>query len=490
MRVNKNYRKHAKGQGIVLTMLAIVFLLPLVGLGFDLGTLYLLRSKLRSGTDSAALAGARALSQGANTAAQRTNAVSAAQSYFSANFPAGYWRSTGAAATVTVDDTSTPNYRTVSVSATVQAPLYFLRMLHQQASTINVASAAGRRDVLLMLVLDRSSSMNGVVAGTGQTACDMMKTDAAAFVGYFAPGRDQIGLVAFGSSVFSYQSTTSFTTPDGNGNTIQSLIGQLSCGDNTASAAAIATAYAELKRVNNKTRMNVIMFLTDGRPNGVTADYSLVKVNGGCRLPGGTPSVVAQWAGGAVSSGSTAGLMNATDTSVTFPNGGNSLSGSSGCQFDGNNLTNVSQDVPNLPAKDFWGNLTSGPYSNQNNATWPYTTPFNPVGGVSVPQQIVIGSTNALDNEATQVRTDATLHPSIYTIALEGDGPASDQPDTLLLRKIANTPSLIADTGIGSTFYTQQINQPHGYFADAPDASQLCTAFDTIAMQISVRLSQ
>jgi hypothetical protein len=35
-----------------------------------------------------------------------------------------------------------------------------------------------------------------------------------------------------------------------------------------------------------------------------------------------------------------------------------------------------------------------------------------------------------------------------------------------------------------------QINQPHGYFAIAPDASQLAVAFDTIAMQISVRLSR
>jgi Mg-chelatase subunit ChlD len=93
-------------------------------------------------------------------------------------------------------------------------------------------------------------------------------------VNYFAPGRDQLGLVAFGSSVFFYPSTTSFTTPDANGNTIQSLIGQLTCNDNTSSAAAIAAAYAELQRVNNPNRMNVIMFMTDGRPNGVTADYS------------------------------------------------------------------------------------------------------------------------------------------------------------------------------------------------------------------------
>ena len=180
-----------------------------MGLAFDVSTLYLIKAKLSTAADSAALAGARALSQGTTPAAQSATAISTAQNFFSGNFPTGYWQTTGAAATVTVDDTSTPNYRTVSVSATVQAPLYFLRIFKQQNSTINVFSRAGRRDVLMMLVLDRSSSMSGTVPGTGQTACDLMKADAAAFVNYFAPGRDQLGLVVFGSTAYTYQSTTS-----------------------------------------------------------------------------------------------------------------------------------------------------------------------------------------------------------------------------------------------------------------------------------------
>jgi hypothetical protein len=342
-----------------------------------------------------------------------------------------------------------------------------------------------------MMVLDRSSSMNGVVAGTGQTACALMKTDAAAFVNYFAPGRDQLGLVAFGSAAYVYHSTTSFTTPDANGNTIQSLIGQVTCGTNTASAEAIHAAYNELTTVNDSKRMNVIVFMTDGRPNGVTADFSQNGlVADGCNPPNRPfVGVIAQWAGGAHANGPTAGLMFSTDTSITFPLDNKPILGSKTCQFY-NGLTLVSQDIPNLPTQDYYGNSTAGPYSNQNSGTWPYTTPFNAIGGVGKPQQIVIASTNAVDNMATQVRTDANLNPYIYDIALEGDGPADDQPDTLLLRKMANDPSLAADTGIGKTFYQQQINQPHGYFAEAPDASQLAVAFDTIATQITIRLAQ
>jgi Mg-chelatase subunit ChlD len=487
-----NRKKRSRGIAIVLTTLTLTVTLPLVGLGFDVGTLYLIRSKLAAAADSAALAGARALSQGASEGAQQASATSTAQAFFAGNFPTRYWRTSGAAATVAVDAISTPNYRTVTVNATVQAPLYFLRVFNQQYSTINVISRAGRRDVLLMMVLDRSVSMNGVVPGTGQKACALMKTDAAAFVNYFAPGRDQLGLVAFGSSVFFYPSTTSFTTPDANGNTIQSLIGQLTCDSNTASAAAIAAAYGELQKVDNANRMNVIMFMTDGRPNGVTANYAQpgLGVTDGCTMPASPPGVIAQWANGAVANGPTAGVMQSTTTSITFPDDKNpTIGGAKNCIF-ANGLTKVSQDIPNLPATDAFGNSTVGPYSQLNSATWPYTTPFNPIGAVGIPQQIVIASTNAVDNMATQVRTNANLHPYIYDIALEGDGAVDDQPDTLLLRKMANDPSLAADTGIGKIFYRQQINQPHGYFAEAPDASQLAVAFDTIAAQITIRLSQ
>lgn len=474
---------------IVMTTLSMIVILPLMGLGLDVSTLYLIKSKLNAAADSAALAGARALSQGANAAAQSANAVSTAQNFFSANFPAGYWQSSGGRASVSVDDTSSPNYRTVVVTATARAPLYFLRVLNQQSSTINVISKAGRRDVILMMVLDRSSSMTGTVGSTGKTACEIMKTDAAAFVSYFAPGRDRIGLVAFGSSTYVYPSTTSFTTADANGNTVQSLIGQITCGANTASAAALAAAYNELTTVNDNKRMNVIVFMTDGRPNGVTADYSTLAT---AACVGSNPTFIgtlSQWAGGAVTDGSTAGLMQSTTNSITFPNDGTPISGSSGCQFH-SDLTKVRSDIANLPATDAYGNSTSGPYSQLNSATWPYTTPFNPIGGVQHPQQIVIASTNALDNEATKVRSNATLRPFIYDIALEGDGPVDDQPDTLLLRKIANDSSLAGDSGIGKTFYRLQSGQPHGYFAEAPDASQLAVAFNTIATQISVRLSQ
>ena len=88
-----------------------------------------------------------------------------------------------------------PNYRTVTITATVQAPLYFLRILGQNTSAVAVTTQAARRDALVMLVLDRSSSMN--YAFQGSTACNIMKPDAIQFLNNFAPGRDMVGLVVF-----------------------------------------------------------------------------------------------------------------------------------------------------------------------------------------------------------------------------------------------------------------------------------------------------
>ena len=71
-----NRRRRSKGIAIILTTLTMAVTLPLVGLGFDVGTLFLIKSKLSAAADSAALAGTRALSQGSTPAAQTASAVS------------------------------------------------------------------------------------------------------------------------------------------------------------------------------------------------------------------------------------------------------------------------------------------------------------------------------------------------------------------------------------------------------------------------------
>jgi len=482
-----NSQKRSRGVAIILTTLTLTVTLPLIGLGFDVGTLYLIRSKLSAAADSAALAGARALSIGANSAIQTSNASTVAQEFFSANFPSGYWNSSGASATVSVDSTSTVNYRTVTVTATVQAPLYFLRVFNHQSSTINVSGQAGRRDVMMMLVLDRSNSMNQIVEGTGLSACSIMITDAQAFLNHFAPGRDEIGLVVFSGSTYVYPPTTTFTTPDGNGNTIASLISSITCEGSTSTAEALNAAYGQIQAVNSTTRENVVMLMTDGLPTGITADFSadgLVK-NGdhGCNPTG--PGVFAGGTvGGNMFPGGSLGLSVATEPTLGTPDDVPIPTGS-GCHFYSNE-GNVSQDISQLPSSDYFGNSTTGNYTVASSA---YGQAAN-LNDVTDAQGAVYAAINAADNQATAIRTNATLKPYIYTIGLSGDGAVDQYPDPLLLMKMANDPNLAGQTGAGATFYTQQLGQPQGLNINAPDATQLAMAFDTIARQISVRLSQ
>ena len=379
------------------------------------------------------------------------------------------------------------NYRTVSATASATAPLYFLRVFGTDTTTVAISAQAGRRDALVMLVLDRSGSMLNPFQGT--TACAIMKQDAAQFLTYFAPGRDMLGLAIFGASSFVYAPTTSFDKPDANGNTVASLIGQIKCGGNTNTSGGVEQAYNQIQAIGSTSRTNVIVLMTDGRPNGFVADYTNLRINPGSCDAAGKPlvGVISQWAGGPKVTGTTAGVMSFLNNSASTSNE-TPTANSGGCQFAGD-LSKLRNDISAMPANDYYGNALAGPYS-VNNPNFPYNGLSADLSTVTSPRQIVVAGTNALDNEGTRIRTDAVLKPSIYTIALEGNDP-SDPPDTLLLRKLANDPSMETDPDpTAQMFFQQQKGQTTGYFADAPDPSQLASAFNSVAMQIVVRLAR
>src|ERR1035438_126522 len=84
-----------RGQrGMVVTMLSLMVaggLLPLVGLAGDRSLLYGGRARVSAAVDAAALAAARSLSVGLDITSQTASATATAQSFFSANFPTGFW---------------------------------------------------------------------------------------------------------------------------------------------------------------------------------------------------------------------------------------------------------------------------------------------------------------------------------------------------------------------------------------------------------------
>jgi len=479
-------RQSQRGISILTVTLALAVLLPMVGLAFDLTILYLVRTRLLTATDAALLAAARGLSKGSTPEQQVQNARNAAAKFFAANFPQGYWGTTNLSfPPPAVDETSYPNYRTVTGAASVDAPLYFMRIFGSRYSTVRISAQAARRDALVVLVLDRSSSMNRQVTGAGRTACEIMRNDAKEFIKYFAPGRDKLGLVVFSSGVYRINPTTNFN-PTSSSDPIVAAINSIQCKDNTASAEALHAAYEMITANNETSRANVIVFMTDGIPNGVTGDFIPYRIspcgNTGAPMIG----VLAQWANNAPT-GTTAGLMGRNISSVSA---GTSYSteNTANCRFR-TNLSYVRQDVTRMPPTDVYGNALDGPYTTYLNSNVPFFGSPADLTRVDLPQEITKASANAFDNQGTVIRSNTTLKPMIYTIGLNTDPTGNDYPDEQLLRKLANDPGMAAMAYPYSAFYQSQMNQTRGIYVNAPDATQLAAAFQTIATHIVVRLA-
>jgi Flp pilus assembly protein TadG len=315
-----------KQRGVVLLIhgLMLVATIATVGLAVDVGTIYLIKARLSAAVDAAALAAGRSVNL-ANTVAQaQTQAIAAAQQFFNANFPPGYLNTIGTPIvtptfTQVTDGNGNPTgVLNISVTASAQAPTYFMNIFNISRITVSDSGTASRRGLVLMLVLDQSSSMMTAPDPiTGLTACDAMVQAAQNFITLFSP-YDYIGLVTFDLTAhLIYAPSTSY----GNG-TLNADIGAIAgnCQSNTNTISALQLAYQEIQAVNLPLAKNTIMLFTDGSPNGVSADFPLrtsLDSRWGPAMPGPAPGPPAQ-------SGSTYGLTNScANPPATSPNDAN-----------------------------------------------------------------------------------------------------------------------------------------------------------------------
>jgi Flp pilus assembly protein TadG len=482
----RNGSRH-RSRGVVVVMLSLMVatvLLPLVGLAIDGSILYLVQARLSAAVDAAALAGARSLSVGLDLASQTSSATTAAQNFFYANFPVGYWSTSNQSLSVTVAETAFKT-RTVTMQASVTVPLTFMRLLGHTSSTVGAQGQTSRRDVVMIIVLDRSSSMQN--AGV----CGTMISAAQNFVNQFSNGRDTIGLVTFmdGYNV-TYAPSVNFQsdTPS-----LVTLLGGLKCYGDTGSAQALYEAHAQLQAVNLPGALNLIVFFTDGHPNGVTADfpiktktdtrYSYSSTGSSVSTPPSTCTStttflgsIAEWSGEpAPSTGTTEGLFSYTSSSDATTSE-QVVSGATGCAFTGNQAK-IRQDAAYVPATDHWGNATTGYQAFASNDLYPAGNPYVGQIRVDTPTAIVTASLNAADNAATTIRNDAVLTPVIYAIGLGGD--SAEPIDTTFMCRVTNDPC--------SPIYNSA--KPTGLYLYSPSATQLNDAFERVASEI-LRISQ
>src|SRR5271170_5839037 len=89
----RSLRSSRSGAALIMfTVMLVLLVTPLVGLAIDGAVLYLIQARLAAAVDAAALAGARSLSVGLTLASQTASAQATAQTYFTANFPIGVFR--------------------------------------------------------------------------------------------------------------------------------------------------------------------------------------------------------------------------------------------------------------------------------------------------------------------------------------------------------------------------------------------------------------
>ncbi len=538
-----------RGTALFLGTLSLIFIVPMVGLVIDVGILYSAKSRMQAAVDGASLAAARALNVGQSTAAQATSAKQNAVNWFYANFPTGNWSTTNTQMDTTdphvhvYDDPNNPNLRRVDVTATTTIPTWFMRWFNINSTTITVTGNASRRDVVAMLVLDRSGSMC-TVGGTNHQPCSKTNTtypcramiDAAKiFTGQFAAQRDRIGMVSFSSGSYVDQSpTTSFQTQLGYTNGFGSANGeidQLVCQGGTGTAEAISLAYNELYKQALPGALNIMVLETDGYPN--TGVYNFwdgasagIRNNSSCqdsanKTPAGggwtTSGSMRNWqtgynmnSGGTgfmsdIPAGSIGTFYSSDPGSTSFTvlynpwqlqssnsSGNDRFLSAPGCRF--NNTTNSNDsDLLWIPSTDVFGNQIK-PANAYKSVT---LTGGHIALGSNTPNadwaNVHGAALNLVDNAAYRSRTNATLPVHVFAVGLGGNGTP---PDPVLLQRVANDPNadqfnspstyVACPSAPGCITYN---DQPQGTFVYAQTTATLGQAFLRISSQI-LRLSQ
>jgi Flp pilus assembly protein TadG len=431
-------KQSERGAALILfTLMLITVALPMVGLAVDGGIVYFAHARLTAAVDAAALAGARSLNVGQEFSEQKTYSEGIASEYFTANFPTGLLGSSNVTA-VPVATESADHTRQVAVAASANIGLYFLRLLGKDTATISASAVTSRRDVNVVLTLDRSGSMAHV--------CNVMKSDAENFVSKFTNGRDTVGLVTFmGSASVNFPSSKEFKP------NLNDLLGTLNCGNNTGSAEALSLAHQQLLSVAQPGALNVIVFFTDGVPNGFTGDFPLQT---GKSCTGSSIKVVR----GYIADG---GGLYFDDSQLDISS--TAISTVPGCPSG--TLNKLGQSYSYIPETDI--------NSNSASATGYASVGRDGNGNIifSIANSDAV-SKNAADDAASKARNDGIF---IYVIGLDGDGGV----DGALLKRIANDPS-------GSHYDSAQ---PAGKYFYSPNAGQLGAAFNAIASEI-LRISR
>ena len=351
-RMIEKAKKHARERGFVIqvwTLMMLFIILPMVGLAIDCGVLFFIKSKLQTAVDGAALGAARSLSRGQDISSQEAAATDTAQRYYHANFPQNWMGVTPVADPTVTWPAAPPATAVINVQGDVNSPTWFMRILGWNSIHLTVVGQATRRNVNVMLVLDRSGSLE--TAGN----CVPLAVASTFFVQSFSNNRDRMGMVTFGT-YYNVDFPPNYVFQTG----LTTMLATLNCTGWTNSAAAFSKAYQQLKSIGDLNALNVILFFTDGDPNtitfgtagGGTGPLLPLKAGSSCRATSGFSGTVGGNADGIYKQTIATYPAPDQDEVLIDASGGNN----GGCSFGSAVGRAVSNDVAYLPNTDVFGN--------------------------------------------------------------------------------------------------------------------------------------
>ena len=259
-----------RGAIAIMVAVSMFVLLAVVGLCVDAGLAYLVKARLNAAVDSAALAGARAVTNGNNQTEQIASARAAAADFFAANIPSDYLLSSPRITSTNV--TFNGGQATIDVVAEAPMPVSIMQIMDFTTLTPVAAAQTIRNDLDMALVIDTSGSL----LGSGPT----VKTSAKSFLNKFNTTQDRVALIHFASGAETDVAINP-TTRGFDRTTMTSKINSYLFTGGTASVEGLWNARDQLNLVPlaNRSTTRVIVFFSDGAPTAFGSYMSFTNNN-------------------------------------------------------------------------------------------------------------------------------------------------------------------------------------------------------------------
>jgi Flp pilus assembly protein TadG len=246
-----------RGAIAIMVAVSMLVLLAVVGLAIDAGLAYLVKARLNAAVDSAALAGARAVTTGTNQTEQIASARAAAADFFAANIPNNYLLSSPKIVSTNV--TFNGGQAIIDVIAEAPMPVSIMQVMNFTSLMPVAAAQTIRNDLDMALVIDTSGSL--------KDSATTVRASAKSFLNKFNVTQDRVSLIHFASGVETDNAIN--TTARGfNRTSMNTKISAYAFTGGTSSFEGMWKAREQLNTVplNSRSTMRVVVFFSDGSP--------------------------------------------------------------------------------------------------------------------------------------------------------------------------------------------------------------------------------